>query len=274
MRSLLVFSIVVTLVSLVACGDSASDPSGTTAGTTSVPGGGSPNPGGMAGGADSFMATIFAINPDGSTPSPVPPPLGSVVVDATANDGRGTLQVTGGTPNSSYDLDFCLAVGPSLNATSACVRVTTYTTDNSGAAQVSFQIGASAAASLGISNGFFSGAFIIFKQGIAQFGSGEHTGVSGTSLRASLLPAVDTSGVGTVSVSGQVVHFAVTGAKPSAGFQAMDCGVGAGCGPTTTFTADAQGNGSVDLPLPPRAAVSFYRVVGADTSYQSGFRVQ
>jgi hypothetical protein len=257
------------LIFMTACGDSGS--SVTTGGTTEPPTGNvSPNPGTSAA-ADSFMATIFTINPDGSTPSPIPSPLGSVTVDATANDGRGNLQASGGAANSNYELDFC-GTGPTTTAN--CVRITTYTTDTSGNAQVNFQVPASASASLGSTSGIFSGALIVFKDGVARFGSGEHTGAAGTSFRAVLLPSAGTSGHGAVSVSGQVVHFTVTGAKPNAGFQAMDCGVGAGCGPTTTFTTDAQGNGTVDLQLPSRATVSFYRVVGADTSYQSGFRVQ
>lgn len=225
--------------------------------------------------SDNYMATVFAVRSDGSTgsnSSPTPPALGAVVVDATANDGKGTLQIGGGVANSSYALYFCGAGAPS--ATGDCFQITSYATDASGSANLSFQIPASAAGTLGSSGGRFSGAFFVFKDGVPQFGGGENTSVSGASFRASMLPVADTNGSGTVLVTGQTAHFTVTGAKPNASFQTIECAVGGGCDAITLLTTDDKGNGTVDLTLPVHAVVSYFRLQGAGTGYQSAFRVQ
>jgi hypothetical protein len=165
-------------------------------------------------------------------------PQGTITVDATANDGRGRLQIGGGEPNSLYDLRFCPNAFP---APPNCSDVTSYTTDGNGAATVNFQM---------TQPGPLSGIFVVFKNGTAVYGAGPDTLDSGVSFQAALLPTPEHSrpGSGRVTVTGTNFHLVLTGGIPNHGFQVFICFIfpDSSCDTAAILQTDAQGNGTVD----------------------------
>ena len=257
-----------------------------TASTSNPPSSPSSPPTNPAPAVDNYHATVVAVwARDQASPDPYnASAYGTIAVDTNANDGRGTLQITGGAATSNYELRFCFrgASSPTAN----CFTVVTFTTDASGSANVNFQIAAGAS-----QNGQFTGAFYIFKDNIATFAGGVDTLASGESFRAVLLPSPPSSftGSGTVSVSGTTAHITITGGPANQNFQAIACGLSAGCAHDVFFQTDAQGNGAADMQFQSGAVGGALNatfigdfiveennsgVVYAGGAYDSAFRVQ
>jgi hypothetical protein len=244
---------------LVGCGGGASSAPVAPGSSASAPQPGTtPTPAPSAA-SDTYMATLFLAF--GNNPAP----QGTVAVDATANDGRGTVQVSGASPSSSYELRFCMQGAPS--PTSNCFHVADYGTDANGTATVNFQVS---------QKGSFTGAFFVFKDAAAQYSSGVNTFASGTSFHAVLLPvSSSTSGGGSASASGQAAHVTLNGALPNHNYQAMLCGLSSGCQTGTALATDAQGNGAADMQLPTLAFAGFFLIKdSAGDQYIAAFRVQ
>jgi hypothetical protein len=190
------------------------------------------------------MATVFFWTPvNGKNTNSNLSPQGTITVDTAANDGRGTLQIGGGAPNSPYDLRFCANGDFSFTTPPPnCSEVANYTTDGNGAATVHFQM---------TPPGAFSGVFVIFKNGTAVYGAGPDTLNSGVSFQAALLPTKersDNSGSGRLTVTGITFHLVLTGGIPTHGFQVFSCTSfpDSGCASVATLQTDPQGNGTTD----------------------------
>jgi hypothetical protein len=253
---------------------SSSSPGGASGGSSS-PGNGSPSGTGNPG-SDSYMASIFAVSSDGSTASAAAPSLGTVTADDNGNDGRGTLKITGGKPNTSYELRFCST--SDSQPTGSCTSITNYTTDANGSANVTFQVPPGPS----WNSGYQVGSFYVCNNGAPVYVGGANAQVAGASFRAVLLPQLPQPppGGGSVSVSGQTLHVALSGVPASMGYEVLLCSptpAGRRCNSfgTNTVDVDGQGNGAKDFQLPNSTFIGFVLVknhLGQD--YVSGFRVQ
>ena len=178
--------------------------------------------------------------PPGGTSCTAPPPQGNIEVDATANDGHGTVNFLPGAapPNSQFTLRFCPAFGNGQN----CFDV----------APVS--VGANGGGSTGFTfpqKGTFSGNFWVTSGGVNVFNTGAASQVSGVSFAATLLPIKTITGSGfggpgtgtVVASSGTSITFTLSGALASHTYTAGRCG-GTICSGATLMT-DANGNGTV-----------------------------
>ena len=289
--TLSVASIVLALLSL-SCGGGSSMSNTSNNASPATPPPGSSSPGGASGGpsspgngsssgtgnptSDSYLATMFAVSSDGSTPSTAAPPVGTATVDDSGNDGRGTLKITGGQPNTSYDLRFCS--GSDTQPMGSCTSITNYTTDANGSANVMFQVPPGPS----FNSGYHVGSFYVFNNGAPVYVGGANAQLAGTSFRAVLLPQLPQPppGGGSVSVSGQTLHVALSGVPASMSYEVLPCSPTPGgnrCNSfgTNTVDVDGQGNGAKDFQLPNSTFIGFVLVknhLGQD--YVSGFRVQ
>jgi len=272
-RRSLFLIVVAFLLILAGCGGSSSQspttnnttPTPTTTPTASTPN--TPTPPPSSGG--SYLATMFLVA-DGSSA----PPRGTVVMNAQADNGSGTLQISGGQPSTSYELHFC----PGSQTTGGnCISIVTFSTDANGSANVSFQIPPGASAS-----GQFVGTFFVFKDGNPIYTSGANAQATGVSFRAALLPGLpeNPSGGGSISVSGQTLHVVLNGVPPNLNYEVLPCSwtaMGLRCNSfgTVTVSADAQGNGTRDFNLGVDTFVGFIEVKNQfNQRYESGFRAQ
>ncbi len=95
---------------IAGCGGSSSSQNSPTSNTTPTaptpntptPSTPSPTPAPTATSPGAYMATMFLLAEGSSAP-----PRGTVNVNAQADNGSGTLQISGGQPSASYELQFC-----------------------------------------------------------------------------------------------------------------------------------------------------------------------
>jgi hypothetical protein len=222
------------------------------------------------------MATIFPVSSDGAVGSSAASPLGTLTVDASTNDGRGTLQISGNQPNTTYELRFCSG-SDSQPVTASCTSITNCTTDPNGAANISFQVPRGATTS-----GNHVGSFYVFSNGNAVYVGGADAAAAGTSFRAALIPQLPQPppGGGSVSVSGQTLHVVLSGVPASLNYEVLLCSptpAGLRCNSfgTNTVGADPQGNGAKDFPLPSATFIGSVLVKNQfNQNYETGFRVQ
>lgn len=260
-------------------GSSMTNPSSSAPAATPPPSSSSPGNGSSLGtsnpASDSYMATMFAVSSDGSTASTAASPLGTITADDSANDGRGTLKITGGQANTSDDLRFCSQ--SDSQPIGSCTSITTYSTDASGSANVTFQVPPGPTSN----SGYQVGSFYVFNNGAPVYVGGANAQATGTSFRAVLLPQLPQPppGGGTVSVSGQTLHVALSGVPASMSYEVLLCSptpAGDRCNSfgTNTVDADGQGNGAKDFQLPSATFIGIVLVknhLGQD--YGTGFRV-
>jgi hypothetical protein len=215
------------------------------------------------------MATMFLMA-DGSSAAP----RGTINVNTQSDDGSGTLQISGGHPTTSYDLQFCGGARPATG----CTDITTYSTDASGSANVTFHAPPGAAGTFG----YYVGSFYVFNSGNPIYASGADSQATGTSFRAAILPEFPQNpppGGGSVSASGQSLHVTLSGVPASMSYEVLLCSpasVGLQCSSfgTNTVDVDTQGNGAKDFPLPSETFVGFAQVQNHfNQVYVSGFRV-
>jgi hypothetical protein len=277
--SLMIAASVFLLVTMSGCGGSSSPVTPMTpAGASNA--GPPPSGGSTAGGTngpsqDFYLASIFSVaqTATASTPQATSTqPRGTIKVNENASDGRGVLQIMGGDANSAYQLRFCLRGAP--DDLTSCQAVADYSTDASGAATVSFQMGP----------GNYFGAFFVFKNNEVRFAGGHNETLSGTSFSSAMLPGGATPGRGRGEVTGETSRIAVSGGPPNESFQCMWLGLSAGASGQFILPTDAQGSGSTSLDLspldsPPSARTgSFHCMAKCQTgqcefTYTSGFRV-
>jgi len=223
------------------------------------------------------MATMFAANSDGTAGASAPP-LGTVTVDDSANDGRGTLKITGSQANTSYEFRFCSG-SDTQPVTTSCTSIVSYSTDASGSANVMFQVPPGPSSS----SGYHVGSFYVFNNGNAVYVGGANAQTAGTSFRAAVLPQCCVNlppGGGSVSASGQSIHVALTGVPASMSYEVLLCaptpaGIRCNSFGTNTVDVDAQGNGAKDFSLSNQTFIGFVLIknhLGQD--YETGFRVQ
>lgn len=228
-----------------------------------------PSPSPTPAAADVFLASW--LNGIGRSPGPV----GTIIVDSTANNGAGSTQINGlpGGGNSTFVLQFCPY--PSF---SNCTNITSFTTDASNTANVNFTFPL---------KGTFSGAFtIIDASGFPDQSTG--TGTAGISFKSALLPAStitgginqttgNSPGFGSVAVTNSTAHITLTGALPNHTFTTAMCDVSTqtSCMALANITTNAQGNASADVGSVPLAGGSIFRVSDASgVQFVTAFRVQ
>lgn len=262
-------------------------PAATPPAASSQPGGGSSSPGAGSSGAgssgtanpssDSYMATMFAANSDG-TASAFAPPLGTVTVDDSATDGRGTLKIAGSLANTSYELRFCPG-SDTQPVTTNCTSIVSYSTGTSGSANVMFQVPPGPSSS----SGYHVGSFYVFQNGNAVYVGGSNAQVAGRSFRAAVLPQCCGNlppGGGSVTASGQSIHVALTGVPASMSYEVLLCvptPFGRRCNSfgTNTVDVDAQGNGAKDFSLTDKTFIGLVLIKNhLGQNYDTGFRVQ
>jgi hypothetical protein len=203
-------------------------------------------------------------------------PLGTITVDAAANNGAGFTQVNGlpGGGNSNFVLQFC----PYPQNFSNCVNVMAFATDSTNTANLNFTFPM---------KGTFSGAFIILDTtGFPDQVSG--TGTTGVNFKSALLPAAtitggigqttgNSPGLGSVIVTNSTAHIMLTGALPNHTFNTAMCFVStqSPCMTLGNVTTNLQGNASADVGSVPLAAGTIFRVSDANgVQFVTAFRVQ
>lgn len=253
---------VASLVTLIGCGggSSATSSSTPTPTTNTSPTGTVTQPSNK----NAYTATIFA-GGNGSSSQP----QGTITVNSQSDNGSGTLHLTGAVAATAYDLQFCAQPG-------ICKSVTKFSTDANGSANVNFQVPAGTSGTAG----YYVGSFLIFQNGTVAYNSGADAQASGVSFAAPLIPGLPQNppGGGTVSISGQTLHVALSGVPPSLNYEVEPCSftsTGLRCNSfgTVTVNVDAQGNGSHDYDIGAPTFVGFVLVKNQfNQQYYSGFR--
>lgn len=203
-------------------------------------------------------------------------PVGTITVDAAANNGAGSTQANGapGGGNSNFILQFC----PYPQNFSNCLNVMAFSTNSSNTANLNFTFPM---------KGTFSGAFLIVDTtGFADQVSG--TGTTGINFKSALLPAAtitgginqttgNSPGFGSVIVTNSTAHIMLTGALPNHTFNTAMCGVATQfhCTTLANVTTNEQGNASADVGSVPLAGGSIFRVSDASgVQFVTAFRVE
>jgi hypothetical protein len=213
-------------------------------------------------------------------------PHGQVSVNGS---GDVTIQVTGGSANTTYALQFC----PFPTTRYTCFSLGSLTTDGTGAVQSTFHFP---------KTGPWAGDFQA--NGIGGTGFSTQVGSNaGQTFLATLQPASVTNGQGTgrdptssstpqdrgsgtLSVNGGMVHVVLVGAAPNATYEVTQCfeSAGSGCfqlGPFNgnTVVTDAGGNATFDVPFAgiPGDFFTVEQVVSSpslpSTGFAAGFKV-
>lgn len=229
--------------------------------------------------ADFYLASIFPVVDSGfDEPQTLnTDPKGTIRVNETASDGRGTIKMNGGEPSTTYQLRFCQRGAP--RAFTSCVSVTDYATDGNGAASVNFQM----------AKGGYSGAFYIFKDNAVRFAGGFNTAIAEVSFATGMAPGVDirgnTPGRARGDVTGRRARVTVTSGPPNETFRCHLLNITRGGGDLGLLTTDAQGNGSNDPTVfeqfnshPKAGTGTFYCSAKCETgqcqyTYGTGFKV-
>jgi hypothetical protein len=183
---------------------------------------------------------------------------GQVIVDGTAIDGNGTVQVTGAGTMTPLTLSFC----PFPSEKYACFSVMTLTTDSLGAAQAAFHI----------PTGTWAGDFQVTTSGNIFATTAFDTTTSNQSYTAALQPQATTNpnginqfpvpavpqdplAFGRVTVSGSTAQVTLQGAVPNAIYNLTLCTLGDGSGcfqQPTTIPTDLNGNANISIPITPQ----------------------
>jgi hypothetical protein len=220
--------------------------------------------------SDAFLSTWFINTPSRN----VPPPVGTITLDTTANNGAGNSQLNSLPPSSTLFLQFC----PYPQAFTGCSTVISFTSDATGAANFGFVFPF---------KGTFSGVFQIDDSSGNQVAA-TATDSTGVNFKSALLPAAtvtggiqqttgNSPGSGTAVVTGTMAHIRLAGALPNHTFSTAVCSVflQTPCAALANITTDAQGNASADVGAVQPAGWSVFRV--SDTNgvqFVTAFRVQ
>jgi hypothetical protein len=205
-------------------------------------------------------------------------PQGQITVDASANDGSGTLALSSSVPNGNLSLAFC----PFPGGFQFCLPVTSFTAAPAANQSVNFRMP---------QKGAFSGAFELLQNG-AQIEVAEVNDLSSAvSFKAALLPASSISGgigaptgpekgSGSVAASNSSTQVVLQGASPSHSFSVASCDMFglANCLPIGTITTDGSGNGTANMGVAVMPMNQFGNIYllgdSAGVEYISGFLVQ
>ncbi len=210
--------------------------------------------------------------------------VGQVTINASANNGAGTVSVHNVDAAKTYALAFCPQSG------AACIALGSFTTDASGSASFNFTFPKA---------GTWAGAFQL-SGGSVAIADGLIGGASGgLGLQAPLYPVKSvTTGIavlpegklgseplssGQLTINNGIVTASLMGAAPNNTYSYVyvlgyaSYGGSSDYGTLTTFTTDANGNGNGNFgEMFNAAAYSFLSLVvdNAGAEYVAGFRVQ
>ncbi len=238
-------------------------PAPTSGGTSGTGGTGSP-----ATAPDNFFAVMYQFAGRYTIDS------GSVSVDATANNGAGTLQFDGGVANVEYQLQFC-GWGSHF---SSCTNLTAFTpTANAQPESVTFTM----------PKGNWSGFFQVWTASVGSYANDDIGQRSGLNFSAAMLPASSISGgtgmpvgsdngSGTFVINGTTAQLKVTGAKPNQAYSFEWCAVDASpCTVLSSVTSDASGNINTTLDASKWGLPGLFALSDASgLEFVTGFRVQ
>jgi len=212
---------------------------------------------------DTYLASMIGI---GKTVASI----GQVTLDTAADNGAGSIRLSGAALTASQALQFCPAGGSFNN----CFNVPT--TAGSGATNFQFP-----------NKGAFAGVFAVLDMGqqIAVGGSGD---IAGVNFQSALLQAASISGgigqaagnaplaSGSAVVNGSTLHVMLNGTTPGHSFTVSSCGVfgASSCTGVGTVTTDASGNLSADVPgATAGIGAVFVLSDSAGAEFITGFRV-
>jgi hypothetical protein len=190
---------------------------------------------------------------------------GQITVNASADNGAGSLQLTKAATGTNYTLEFCEFPTPNAvpnGQTNTCSDITMLTTDGSGNAQISFTM----------PKGVWAGVFSVVRNNFGDFNSGFILPGAGQQYRAPFVPALpnfqigredfnpatgrtqqtpDNQDDGSVTVSGTIAHLVLHNGIPLTAYRVSVCGNGDGssCGGVGSFTTDASGSATTDIDL-------------------------
>ncbi len=207
-------------------------------------------------------------------PGRVPSPFGPIVINTTANDGSGRMQLSNlGIINTSLVLQFC----PYPRDLSGCISVTSFATDANGRANINFTFP---------QKGNYAGIFELI-DAIDPLLAATSTGSAGISFQSALLPAGtitggiqqttgNVPGKGIIVVNETTAHVTLTGATPNHTFKTTLCPPSTGpCMVLANITTDAEGNASVDVGNIQAAGWSTFFLSDSDgVEFVNGFQVQ
>ncbi len=202
---------------------------------------------------------------------------GTIVVDATADDGAGTIAVTGLTPASTYNVSFCPYAA-------ACIAVAQFTTDAQGNVKLQFKFPRA---------GTWSGIFELVNPASNQtIFSGTIAGVGAPKIAAHFVRAAAvTGGLGTYNLGNDPLGWAVItvdsdnnttmevhGAAAGVSYQVVQCvatpGAGADCQPVGALITDSTGFGTAGFALQASDPSVFIILRNNAAEFASGFLVQ
>lgn len=211
--------------------------------------------------------------------------VGQIQVNASANNGAGTLTLQGAPQSASMTLRFQPFDADTYgNGAAPAYDITTVTTDASGNAQVNFQYPKS---------GVFFGAFRLM-QGTTAVADSGYTYTTTPDFHASIQRASTVNDVnwspvftvgndqvtsGSLNVHGSNLTIQVAGAVPNSRYDVSMCpnGEGSGCYQVASFNTDASGAASASADLTGTytpAGETFYIFRGNALEYVGGFKVQ
>jgi hypothetical protein len=221
--------------------------------------------------------------------------MGQILLNGTANDGNGTLTLTGAPANMDLNLQFCPFFTAAQDPRSICFGVATVHTDATGSSQQNFHFPQA---------GIFFGVFKIEQPSshlfVATGYSNDSTVDFHTSIqRASEVRDVDWNGFsvgddqltsGSLNIHGTTLNIQLTGAVPSSTYWVFQCpgGEDSGCnGQIAKVTTDVSGNANATFDLTTdfgptfewtSATIYFSRqttsVDNSRVNYVAGFKVQ
>lgn len=181
---------------------------------------------------------------------------GQITVDATADDGSGTLRLSNAATSASYKLEFCPYPSPRPSPQQdQCTPVTEFNSDSAGKAKVDFHFP---------KDGVWAGIFVVVRDGTAEFVSGFNLPGTGTQYLSALKQASSiTSGTGginpggdglksgSVTVNDSTAHVELQNAITDVTYTVTFClnGGGSSCYQIGTLSTDSTGSGSTDIDL-------------------------
>lgn len=227
---------------------------------------------GGGGATTQYMAPLF-----GGTP---PTMNGQVTIDTTGNT---IIKLNGAGKNSTYTVQFCLAVDTAGGSTDpGCFNVTTLSTDSSGNASSTVMFP---------KPGNWAGDFELTDSS-ANLAYGTYLSDTNTNqtYMSVLLPETMTNGgvvtsrtpqapltSGTVSFANGSLKVTVTGASPSTAYSVSESGTrfinSSGTYFLDSFTTDAMGNGALSTTLDGIGGDMFTILPPTDAGYIGGFTV-